>query len=157
MAWVRARLCKLQKGGTRLAAASDKVYQLFGHGLWFSSSTTNTGRHDIAESGVKHKKKSESVSFLIFPLQPRHITHKIHFVFSEIFRLIQWIFCWNSVYIWYFPCSTTTVMWYKLKAFVKYKNISLPYDVILYRPTNTVCYELKGCIHFTVSKLLSKT
>jgi hypothetical protein len=27
-AWVRARLCKLQKGSTRLAAASEKVYQL---------------------------------------------------------------------------------------------------------------------------------
>ena len=52
-AWVRARLCKLQKGCTRLAAASDTVYQLLAHGLWFSpgtpaSSTTTTGRHDIA-------------------------------------------------------------------------------------------------------------
>ena len=51
-AWVRARLCKLQKGCIRLAAASDKVYQLLAHGRWFSSgtpasSTTKTGRHDI--------------------------------------------------------------------------------------------------------------
>ena len=51
-AWVRARLCKLQKGCTRLTAASDKVYQLLAHGRWFSpgtpaSSTTKTGRHDI--------------------------------------------------------------------------------------------------------------
>jgi len=36
MAWVRAQLCKLQKGCTRLAAASDKVYQLLVHGRWFS-------------------------------------------------------------------------------------------------------------------------
>jgi hypothetical protein len=35
-AWVRARLCKLQKGCTRLAAASDLVYQLLAHGGWFS-------------------------------------------------------------------------------------------------------------------------
>ena len=35
-AWVRARLCKLQNGCTRLAAASDKAYQLLGHGRWFS-------------------------------------------------------------------------------------------------------------------------
>jgi hypothetical protein len=54
MAWVRARLCKLQKGCTRLAATSDKVYQLLAHGRWFSpgnpaSSSTKTGRHDIAE------------------------------------------------------------------------------------------------------------
>ena len=38
-AWVRARLCKLQKGCTRLAAASDKVYQLFANGRWFSPGT----------------------------------------------------------------------------------------------------------------------
>jgi hypothetical protein len=52
--WVRARLCKLQKGCTRLAAARDKVYQLLVHGRWFSpgipaSSTTKIGHHDIAE------------------------------------------------------------------------------------------------------------
>jgi hypothetical protein len=57
-AWVRARLCKLQKGCTRLAARSDKVYQLLAHGRWFSpgtpaSSTTKTGRHDIAEILLK--------------------------------------------------------------------------------------------------------
>jgi len=44
-----------KKGCTRLAAASDKVYQLLAHGWWFSpgtpaSSTTKIGRHydDIA-------------------------------------------------------------------------------------------------------------
>jgi len=57
-AWVRARLCKLQKGCTRLAAARDKVYQLLAHGRWFSpgtpaSYTTKTGRHDIAEILLK--------------------------------------------------------------------------------------------------------
>ena len=57
--WVRARLCKLQKRPcNRLAAASDKVYQLLAHGRWFSpgtpaSSTTKTGRHDIAEILLK--------------------------------------------------------------------------------------------------------
>jgi hypothetical protein len=55
---VPARLCKLQKGCTRLAAASDKIYQLLTHGQWFSpdtpaSSTTKTGRHDIAEILLK--------------------------------------------------------------------------------------------------------
>jgi hypothetical protein len=55
MAWVRARLCKLQKGCTQLAAESDKAYQLLVHGRWFSpaSSTTKTGRHDIAEILLK--------------------------------------------------------------------------------------------------------
>ena len=36
MAWVRARLCKLQKGCFRLPAANDKVYQLLTQGRWFS-------------------------------------------------------------------------------------------------------------------------
>ena len=57
-AWVRARLCKLQKGCTRLAAASDKAYQLLAHGRWFSpgtpvSATTKTSRQDIAEILLK--------------------------------------------------------------------------------------------------------
>jgi hypothetical protein len=47
-----------KKGCTRLAAASDKVYQLLAHGRWFSPgtpafSTTKTGRHDIAEILLK--------------------------------------------------------------------------------------------------------
>ena len=62
------RLCRLQKGCTRLAAASDKVYQLLAHGRWFSpgtltSSTPETGRHDIAELmlkvALKHKKSNQ--------------------------------------------------------------------------------------------------
>jgi hypothetical protein len=46
------------KGCTRLAATSDKVYQLLAHVRWFSpgtpaSSTTKTGRHDTAEILLK--------------------------------------------------------------------------------------------------------
>ena len=42
----------------RLTAPSDKVYQLLDHGWWFSpgipsSSSTKTGRHDIAEILLK--------------------------------------------------------------------------------------------------------
>ena len=56
--WVLARPCNLQKRCTRLATASDKVYQLLTHGRWFSpgtpaSSITKTGRHDIAEILLK--------------------------------------------------------------------------------------------------------
>jgi hypothetical protein len=47
-----------KKGCTRLATASDKVYQLLVQGRWFSpdtpdTSTTKTGRHDIAEILLK--------------------------------------------------------------------------------------------------------
>jgi hypothetical protein len=50
-----------KKGCTRLAAASDKVYQLLAHGRLISpaSSTTKTGRHNIAESGIKHNKSNQ--------------------------------------------------------------------------------------------------
>jgi hypothetical protein len=56
---------------TRLAAASDKAYQLLAHGRWFSpgtpaSSTTKTGRHDITEkiteSGVKAPNTIKSIN-----------------------------------------------------------------------------------------------
>jgi hypothetical protein len=62
-----------KKGCTRLAAASDKVYQLLAHGRWFSpgtpaSSTTKTGRHDIAEIllkvALKHQRSKSNQSFI---------------------------------------------------------------------------------------------
>jgi hypothetical protein len=66
-----------KKGCTRLAAASDKVYQLLAQGRWFSpgtpaSSTTKTGRHDIAEIllkvALKHQKSKSN--------QIREFAHK---------------------------------------------------------------------------------
>jgi hypothetical protein len=57
-----------KKGCTRLAAASDKVYQLLAHDRRFSpgtpaSSTTKTGSHDIADIllkvPLKHKKSNQ--------------------------------------------------------------------------------------------------
>ena len=58
-----------KKGCTWLAAASGKVYQLLTHGRWFSpaSSTTKTGRHDIAEIllkvALKHQKSIKSIIY----------------------------------------------------------------------------------------------
>jgi hypothetical protein len=51
-------LINVRKIPSRLAAASDKAYQLLAHGRWFSpgtpaASTTKTGRHDIAEILLK--------------------------------------------------------------------------------------------------------
>ena len=71
------RLCKLQKGCTRLAAASDKEYQLLAHGQWFSpgtpaSSTTKTGRRDIVKIllkvALKHQKSKSCYTILAFYL-----------------------------------------------------------------------------------------
>jgi hypothetical protein len=49
---------ELQKRSSLLAIASDKAYQLLANGQWFSpgtpsSSTANTGRHDITEILLK--------------------------------------------------------------------------------------------------------
>ena len=65
-----------KKGCTRLAATSDKVYQLLAHGRWFfpgtpASSTTKTGHHDIAENGVKHQKSiNQSIKIRSFTCSP---------------------------------------------------------------------------------------
>jgi hypothetical protein len=43
-------------------AASDEIYQLLPHGRWFFPGIpTKTGRHDIAEIGVKHQKSKKSL------------------------------------------------------------------------------------------------
>jgi hypothetical protein len=64
----------LQKKCTRLAAASDKAYQLLAHGQWVSpgipaSSTTKTGRHDIVEIllkvALKHQKIKIKSSWIL--------------------------------------------------------------------------------------------
>jgi hypothetical protein len=64
-ALVHAQLCKLQQRGNSTRNASEKAYQLLADGGWFSpstppSSTTQTGRHDIAEIllkvALKHQK-----------------------------------------------------------------------------------------------------
>ena len=58
-----------KKGCSRLAAASDKVYQLIALGQWFSpaSSTTKTGRHDIiAEILMKVAKINQSYFYFIY-------------------------------------------------------------------------------------------
>jgi hypothetical protein len=54
-----------------LAVACDKVYQLLAHGRWFSpdspaSSTTKTGRHDIAEILLKVVLKNNKSLNLFF-------------------------------------------------------------------------------------------
>jgi hypothetical protein len=65
-----------KKGCTRLAAASDKVYQLLAPGRWFSlgtpaSSTTKTGHHDIAEIllkvalNTKNQQTNQKITFKI--------------------------------------------------------------------------------------------
>ena len=69
-----------KKGCTRLAAESDKIYQLLAHGRWFSpgtpaSSTTKTGRHDIAEIllkvVLKHQKSNQNHTTQALSIRPK--------------------------------------------------------------------------------------
>jgi hypothetical protein len=64
-----------KKGCTRLAATSDKDYQLLAHGQWLSpgtpaSSTTKTGRHDIAEILLKAVLNTKNQSIMLFECGP---------------------------------------------------------------------------------------
>ena len=68
---VRARLCRLQKMVTRLAAGSEKVYQSLARRRWFSpgttaSFTTTICRHDIAEILLKVELNTINQSIKIF-------------------------------------------------------------------------------------------
>jgi hypothetical protein len=105
--WVRARLCKLQKGYTWLAVTSDKVYQLLGHGRWFSpgtaaSSNTKIGRHQIAEillkvalSTINQIKSEERQVFKsnMYQTSPRGEHHVLRHLY--IFMLCRLVIDWS--------------------------------------------------------------
>jgi hypothetical protein len=63
---------------SRIAAASDKVYQLLVHGRWFSpgtpaSSGTKTGRHDITDIllkvALKHQQSNQKQPSYLEPVK----------------------------------------------------------------------------------------
>ena len=71
--WFAPCFVNYKKGCTRFAVTSDKAYQLLAHGWWFfpgtpASSTTKTGRHDIAEILLYKQQKSNQIKsyFSIF-------------------------------------------------------------------------------------------
>jgi hypothetical protein len=75
-----------KKECTRLATTSDKVCQLLAHGRWFSpgtlaSSTTKTGRHDIAEILLKVALNTKNQ---IKSSQSKHFTRKKFFGYNSI-------------------------------------------------------------------------
>ena len=86
-------------GCTRLAAASDKFYQLLAQGRWFSpgipaSSTTKTGRHDIAEILMKvalNTKNSNSNSYSEERLIVYFFFFNYKFDYSPIKLFSYWI------------------------------------------------------------------
>jgi hypothetical protein len=77
---------------SRLAAAGDKAYQLLAHVRWFypgtpASSTTKTGRHDIAEIMLKVAWKTEKLPENLYRSNSRKFykTHWTDRLFQEIY------------------------------------------------------------------------
>jgi hypothetical protein len=73
-----ANFVKYKKGCTRLAAANDKAYQLVAQDRWFSpgtpaSSTSKTGRHDIAEILLKVALNTKNSNSKYYAANPRRI------------------------------------------------------------------------------------
>jgi len=110
------RLCKLQKRCSRLAAASDKVYQLLAHGRWFSpgttaSFTTKTGRHDIAEILLKVALNTKN--------QIKSNQNVVLFHFPNLFLLIFSIFYIPDLFripwqhgVWIFHVMIIYLLWF---------------------------------------------
>jgi hypothetical protein len=67
LSFIIASFVNYKKGCTRLSATSDKVYQLLVSPGTPASSTTKTGRHDIAEILLKVvlSTKNQIKSFII--------------------------------------------------------------------------------------------
>jgi hypothetical protein len=61
--------CKLKKGCTRLAAASDKFYQLLAHGWWFSPGTLPplNMAEILLKVALKHQKSNQLPNSLSYP------------------------------------------------------------------------------------------
>ena len=84
-----------KKGCTRLAAASDKVHQLLAHGRWFSpgtpaSSTTKTGRNDIAEILLKVALNTIYQSINLFNDNFQYFMYNyVYFSFSAKTMIVQ--------------------------------------------------------------------
>jgi hypothetical protein len=74
---------------TRLATASDKVYQLLAHGRCFSpaSSIPKTGRHDIVEIllkvALKHQ-KSINQSYILYVIQLSDRVYNVTFLYETV-------------------------------------------------------------------------
>ena len=92
-AWVRARLCRLQKRVHSTHSRKWESYQLLVHGRWFSPgtpaySTTKTGRHDIVEIVLKlafsTKNQIKSNQIIEFQYWRKQITlRKIIMIFEK--------------------------------------------------------------------------
>ena len=119
-----------KKGCTRLAAASDQVYQLLAQGQWFSlgtpaSSSTKTGHHDIAEILLKVTLKHQKIS------QSIHLFCAWFFYGCILYnyRLLRWyILCdigWGECIIWDACKMFFSIRYHCCPLFKEVKDISL--------------------------------
>ena len=124
-AWVRTRLCKLLKGCTRLTAASDKYYQLLAHGRWFSpgTSTTKTGRHDIAEILLKVALNTiNKIKIISFPIY-YYIIYYVHTLCGRHVIVVL------LMYIYWYIIKTNGVKYTLFFISRPYTNTRNPYHI----------------------------
>ena len=127
-----SKIVKYKKGCTRLAVASDKVYQLLAHGRWFSpgspaSSTTKTGRHDIAEILLKValNTKNQSISF------QNHLKLELHMIDSDLVQSLIDVHSSNRR-----PLMSLSQITVQFKDILK--SASFPNSHIYWRPVYTI-------------------
>jgi len=101
-----------KKWCTRLADASDKVYQLFAHGRWFSpgtpaSSTTKTGRHDIVEikSNILKITLIKTANWVL-----KVIISYILEMCSHCNVLMQYFFTDRNSFLWHIICDLKSLL-----------------------------------------------
>ena len=118
------------------AAASDKAYQLLAHGRWFSpdtpaSSTTKTGRHDIAEILLKvasRHQKSNQINLNVDAVSPSTIAN-IHFTLSRFDSKIIRFYTFSIRVV-----SLTNVKNDTWSSKINRKNNELEYNLYMFEP-----------------------
>ena len=121
---VRPGFVSYKKGCTRLAAGSDKVFQLLAHGRWFSPgtpafSTTETGRHDIAEILLK----------VALKLQKSNQINLIQYSMCVIVSNFCLVTCKTIKRVWWHIVCTCIGKWKKGNIFINFESASV-YSVL---------------------------
>ena len=121
----------------RLAAASDKVYQLLAQGRWFSpgtpvSSTTKTGRHDIRNKCFQYHNCLETCSWCTI--------HMLFFLANT--PLMHMMFSVSEVVL-----NNSNVNWTYSVTYIGYKSVCSPSlhqitNINNNRPWNRRCWNI---------------
>jgi hypothetical protein len=146
--WICVRLVNCKKWCTRLAAASDKVYQLLAHGRWFSpgslaSSTNKTDHQDITEILLKVAWNTITITQILFfdhckvnsiyKFIPQAPVYKMVRVLLCLWRLLQKHVVPTKLYIYVF--IQVHCVWYFIHVLISQSFYSGTLCLVLYTCT----------------------